>query len=101
MDTLNILIKISIWCWPYESKENNKKYGELWSKIRYLIRSVTKNSDKYDEKYMKIKFNSHGEIPSMIIIVRAVLNKNNKSSFHKFSWMNVFINYGCKHGHRS
>ena len=37
-----------------ESKEKIKKYEELWSKIRDLIRSITKNSDDYDEKYMKI-----------------------------------------------
>ena len=57
-----------------ERKKEIKKYGELWSKIRDLIRSVTKNSDDYDEKYMKIKFNSGDgsplnktiEIPSMI-----------------------------------
>ena len=36
-----------------ENKE--KKYEELWSKIRDLIRSITKNSDDYYEKYMKIK----------------------------------------------
>ena len=41
-----------------ESKEIMNKYGELWSKIRVLIRSLTNNSDDYDEKYMKIKFNS-------------------------------------------
>ena len=40
-----------------KSKEKIKKYEELWSKIRDLIRSITKNSDYYDEKYMKIKFN--------------------------------------------
>ena len=34
-----------------ESKEKIKKYEELWSKIRDLIRSITRNSD---EKYMKI-----------------------------------------------
>ena len=40
----------------------------------------------YDEKYMKIKFNSDDklplnkmiEIPSMIIVVGAVFHKNNK-----------------------
>ena len=26
-----------------ESKEKIKKYGELWSKIRHLIRTITKN----------------------------------------------------------
>ena len=39
-----------------ESKEKIKKYEELWSKIRDLIRSVTKNSDDYDEIYIKSNF---------------------------------------------
>ena len=42
---------------PNESKEIIKKYEELWCKINDLIRSATKNSDDYDEKFMKIKFN--------------------------------------------
>ena len=46
-----------------ESQEKIKKYEELWIKIRNLIRSITKNSDYYDEKYMKIKFNSDDELP--------------------------------------
>ena len=66
-----------------KSKEKIKQYKELWSKIRYLIRSVTKSSDDYGEKYMKIKFNSDDEltlnrmieIPSMIIVARAVFMK--------------------------
>ena len=47
-----------------ESKEKIKKYEELGIKIRDLIRSITKNSDDYDydEKYMKIKFNSDDEL---------------------------------------
>ena len=65
-----------------------KKYEELWSKIRDLIRSITKNSDDYDEMYMKIKFNSVDklplnktiEIPSMIIVVRAIFLESNKFS---------------------
>ena len=69
-----------------ESKEKIKKYEELWSEIRDLIRSITKNSDDYDEKYMKIKFNSDDqlsinktiEIPTMTTVVRAVFHKNNK-----------------------
>ena len=32
-------------------------------KIRDLIRSITKNLDDYDEKYMKIKFNSDDKLP--------------------------------------
>ena len=69
-----------------ESKEKIKKYEELWSKIRYSIRSITKNSDDYDEKYTKIKFNSDDKLPlnkwieisSMIIVVRAIFYQNNK-----------------------
>ena len=34
-----------------------KKIEELWSKTRYLIRLITKNSYEYDEKYLKIQFN--------------------------------------------
>ena len=33
-----------------ESKEKIKKYKELWSKIRDLIRSITKNPDHYGLK---------------------------------------------------
>ena len=69
-----------------ESKEKIKTYEELWCKIRYLIRSITKNSDDYDDKYMEIKFNSDDkltlnktiEIPIMTIVVRAVIHENNK-----------------------
>ena len=35
----------------------------MWINIRYLIRSITKNSNYYDEKYMKIKFKSDDKIP--------------------------------------
>ena len=68
------------------SKEKIKKYEDLWIIIRDLIRSITKNSDDYDEKHMKIKFNSDDElplnktieIPSIITIVRAIFHENNK-----------------------
>ena len=68
------------------AKKKLKKYEELWSKIRDLIKSITKNSDDYEEKYMKIKFNSDDELPlnkmieisSMIIVVRVVFHENSK-----------------------
>ena len=41
-----------------ESKEKIKKIEELWIKFRDLIRSITKTSDDYDERYIKIKLNS-------------------------------------------
>ena len=45
------------------TKKKLKKHEELLSKIRDLIKSVNKNSDHYDKKYMKIKFNLDGEFP--------------------------------------
>ena len=55
-----------------------KKYEELLKKIRDLIRSITNNSDNYDEKYMKIKLNSDEnlrlnktlEIHNIVIVIR-------------------------------
>ena len=69
-----------------ENKEKTKWYEELWIKIRDLIRSITKNSDDYDEKYTKFKFNLDDEsplsktieIPGMTIVVRAAFHENNK-----------------------
>ena len=63
-----------------------KNYEKLWGKIRDLSTSITKSSDDFDEKYMKIKFNSDDElplnktmeIPTMTIVVRAVFHENNK-----------------------
>ena len=68
------------------AKKKIKKYEELSIKIRDLIRSITKNSHDYDEKYMKMKLNLDDElplsktieIPSMIIVVRAVFYVPNK-----------------------
>ena len=34
-----------------EARKNRKKYEELRASIGYLIRSVTKNCDDYDEKH--------------------------------------------------
>ena len=45
-----------------ENKGILKKYEKLWTKIRDLIRSITNNSDNYDEKCMKIKFNSDDDL---------------------------------------
>ena len=41
-----------------ESKGILKKYKKLWDKIRNTIKLLTHNSDSYDEKYMKMKFNA-------------------------------------------
>ena len=62
-----------------KQRNNKKTHEELWRKIRDLIRSITENSDDYDEKYIKIKFNSDEELLlnktieiNNIIVVRAV-----------------------------
>ena len=69
-----------------ESKEIIRKYEELCRKVRDLIRTITKNSNNYDGKYMKLKFDSDNklplnkkiEVPSMIIVSGAVFHRNNK-----------------------
>ena len=69
-----------------QSKEKIKNYEEMWIKIRDLIRSITKNLDDYDEKYMKIKFDSDDNLPLnktieiilVTIVVIAVFHENNK-----------------------
>ena len=58
----------------------------MLSKIRDLIGSKTKDSDNYDKKYMKIKFNSFDEfllnnrieMSSLMIVVRAIFLEKNK-----------------------
>ena len=67
-------------------KAKKKEYKELWSKIRDLIRLISKNSDYYAEKNTKIQFSLDEEfplnkmigIPSMITVVRALFHENNK-----------------------
>ena len=63
-----------------ESKEKLKKYEELWCKIQDLIRSITKSSDYYDEKYMKIKLIQMTSylIMSYPIVTKAAFHENNK-----------------------
>ena len=76
----------------YDGKEKIKKYEELWIKIRDLIRSITKNLDDYDKRYVKLKLDSDDElslnktvgIPIMTIVVRGVFLENNKYYLHVF-----------------
>ena len=69
-----------------ESKEKIKKYEELWSKFKDLIRLIAKKSDDYEEKYIEIKFNSNDELPlnkAIEIPTMAIADfyENNKSWF--------------------
>ena len=43
----------------YKSKYALKKYGEMWSKIKNLIRSINSDSDDYNKKYVKVWFTSN------------------------------------------
>ena len=77
-------------------KVKTKRYGELWSKIQDLIRSITENSEDYDEKYVKIKFNSDNKLPLnktveisiMTIVARAIFLDNNKY-YPQVRWMSA------------
>ena len=65
-----------------ESKKKILKNEELRSKIRDLIKSVTSKSNDYDEKHMKIKFDSNDElhlnkttkVHIITIVIRAVFS---------------------------
>ena len=65
------------------SKDTPKKYEELWSKIRDLIKSITNNSDDYYERYIKGKVNSDGNLPlkktlELYKMIRSVFHEGNK-----------------------
>ena len=45
-----------------KSKDAIIKHEELQSTIRNSITSITNNSDYYDEKYMKIRFNAKSDL---------------------------------------
>ena len=81
-----------------ESKEIiKKKCDKLWSKIRDLIRSKTKNSDDYDKEYMKIKFDWDDDLPlnktREIQNVTIVVFHKNRPVFHKHNkyYQQVFL----------
>ena len=71
-----------------KSKDALKKYEELWTKIRYLIRSTSNDSDNYDKDYMKTKFNSEIkkilELYNVVIVVRSVFHEGNKCNLLSF-----------------
>ena len=69
-----------------------------YNKINDLIRSITKNSDNYDEKYKKIKFDSDNDLPLnktieihiVKIVVRAIFYENKQMLSTSFlRWMSV------------
>ena len=78
-----------------KAKKKHEKYEELSTKIRDLIRSITKNSDDQQENYTQIKFNSDDELPlnktiqisSMTLLLELFFLKVT-NIIHNFSWRN-------------
>ena len=69
-----------------KNKEVLENYTELWDKIKGLIKKISDKPGDYDEKYIKIKFNSDDNLPlnkirklhNLTIIVRSVFEVDNK-----------------------
>ena len=69
-----------------KNKEVWTKYTELWDRIWSQIIKISDKSGDYDEKYIKIKFNSDDNLPlneiqqlrNLIIVVRSVFLEDNK-----------------------
>ena len=61
-------------------------YGELQGKVKDQIKIITNNLNDYNEKYIKIKYNSDGdlslkktlELYNMTIVVRTDFYEGNK-----------------------
>ena len=85
------------------SEDKIKNHKELWIKIRDLIRSVSKKSEDYEEKYMRIKFNTDDKLPLnktiklpiITTVVRAVFHENNKY-YRQVFLKNVCMEYKWK-----
>ena len=72
------------------SKDKNKKvlqkYTELWDRTKNLIEKINDIPGDYEEKYMKIKFNSDDNLPlykilkldNITIVIRSVFQEDNK-----------------------
>lgn len=57
-----------------------RKYEEMFDKTKYLIRTKYDNTDDYDERYMKIRFNLNDDLS---VVFRGVNNPHiNKPTSH-------------------
>ena len=95
MSILKEVMEINIWRYFLLMIANTfKKYEELESKVRDFIISITNNSDNYDDKYIKINFNSDDDLPlkktlelyNMTIVVIFIFQEDNKY------YMQAFLN---------
>ena len=64
-----------------------RKYSEVWNGVKNCIEKANNTElGEYDEDYMKIKFNSDGDIPlnkqlylpTITVIIRNVFEKDDK-----------------------
>ena len=74
-----------------KGKVRLKTYKELCEKIRDLVRSISNNSDDYDQKYMKIKFNSDDDLSSQKILELCEIMIVLRSVFHEDNWYYSYI----------
>ena len=69
-----------------ESNELLKKYNDVWSGIKNKIKEISSGECDYGKDYMKIKFNSHDNLPlnkplkfhNMTITIRPVFEEDGK-----------------------
>ena len=71
-----------------ENKQVLKKYGDVWDGIKNKIKAINGDDyeNDYEKDYMKIKFNSHDDLPLikllkfhlMTIIIRCVFSEDGK-----------------------
>ena len=64
-----------------KSKEEIIKFEEVWIKIRDSVRSKTKTSENYYEKYMKIKLNSDEKLSLTKTVEIRIIAKVVRASF--------------------
>ena len=74
-----------------KGKVRLKTYKELCDKIRDLVRSISNNSDDFDQKYMKIKFNSDDDLSSQKILELCEIMIVLRSVFHEDNWYYSYI----------
>ena len=75
-----------------ENKEVLKKYADVWDGIKHKIKAINAGKENdYEKDYMKIKFNSNGDLPSnkplkfhlVTIIFRSVFKKTSTTTFFR------------------
>ena len=64
-----------------QNKELHKKYNDVFNGIRDKIKEINSNECDYEKDYMKIKFNSDGDLPLNKSLKFALLTINIRCVF--------------------